>query len=75
MTTGTNTPATLSASLAMGALVLPASSTSRMICARVVSLPTFVALNRKVPLVLMVAVMTESPTVFSTGTDSPVMAA
>ena len=37
MTTGTNTPATLSASLAMGALELDASSTSRIIWARVVS--------------------------------------
>ena len=43
ITTGTNTPATLSASLAMGALELVASSTRRMIWARAVSSPTLVA--------------------------------
>ena len=47
MTTGTNTPLTLSASLAMGALELAASSTSATICARVVSAPTLVARNLK----------------------------
>ena len=45
MTTGTNTPLILSARRAMGALLLPASSTSRMIWARVVSSPTLEALN------------------------------
>ena len=43
MTAGTNTPATLSASLAMGALEDVASSTRRMICASVVSSPTLSA--------------------------------
>ena len=40
---GTNTPLTLSASFAMGALELVASSTRRTICASVVSSPTLVA--------------------------------
>ena len=40
MTTGTKTPATLSASLAIGALDAPASSTRRMIWLSVVSSPT-----------------------------------
>ena len=39
MTTGTNTPATLSASLAMGALEEAASSSRRIIWASVVSSP------------------------------------
>ena len=43
MTTGTNTPATLSASFAMGAFELVASSTRRMIWASAVSSPTLVA--------------------------------
>ena len=43
ITTGTNTPATLSASLAIGALELVASSTRRMIWASAVSSPTFSA--------------------------------
>ena len=74
MTAGTNTPLTLSASRAMGALVLPASSTKRMICARVVSSPTREARKRKEPFLLMVAEMTVSPSPFSTGMLSPVMA-
>ena len=43
ITTGTNTPATLSASLAIGALELVASSTRRMIWESAVSSPTFSA--------------------------------
>ena len=43
ITTGTKTPATLSASLAMGALEAEASSTRRIIWARVVSSPTRLA--------------------------------
>ena len=43
MTTGTKTPAILSASLAMGALLPPASSTSRITWERVVSSPTLSA--------------------------------
>ena len=75
MTTGTNTPLTLSARRAMGALEEPASSTRRMICASVVSLPTREARKRKEPFLLMVAEITESPARFSTGMLSPVMAA
>ena len=75
MTTGTNTPLTLSARRAMGALEELASSTRRMICASVVSLPTREARKRKAPFLLMVAEMTVSPTRFSTGMLSPVMAA
>ena len=45
ITTGTNTPLTLSAKRAIGAFELPASSTSRMILAKVISSPTFSASN------------------------------
>ena len=75
MTTGTKMPLTLSASLAMGAFEFPASSTRRMIWERVVSSPTLDARKRKVPFLLMVAEMTVSPGIFSTGILSPVMAA
>ena len=74
ITTGTNTPATRSASLAMGALELVASSTRRMIWARAVSSPTLVARMRKYPLRLTVAPITLSPVSLSTGMLSPVMA-
>ena len=74
MTIGTNTPATLSATLAIGALELPASSTRRIIFASVVSSPTLVASKRKVPLVLIVAEITSSPARLVTGRLSPVMA-
>ena len=74
MTTGTNTPATLSARRAMGALVALASSTSCTILARLVSAPTRVARKVKVPVRLMVAAFTVSPACFSTGMDSPVRA-
>ena len=47
MTVGTKTPATLSASLAMGALEAAASSTRRIIWARVVSSPTRLASKTK----------------------------
>ena len=75
ITTGTNTPLILSASRAIGALVLPASSTRRMIRASVVSSPTREARKRNVPFLLIVAEMTVSPAPFSTGMLSPVMAA
>ena len=75
ITVGTNTPLTLSASRAIGALELPASSTSRMIWESVVSSPTLDAWNRNVPFLLMVAEITGSPGFFSTGILSPVMAA
>ena len=74
MTTGTNTPLILSASFAIGALEELASSTSSIICARVVSPPTFWASILKNPVLFSVAAMTESPTVFSTGMLSPVSA-
>ena len=47
ITAGTNTPDTLSAILAMGALVAAASLTMRMIWDRVVSWPTRVARQRR----------------------------
>ena len=74
MTTGTKTPATLSASLAMGALEEEASSTMRIIWARVVSSPTRRALKVKEPDLLMEAAATLSPGAFSTGRLSPVRA-
>ena len=49
ITTGTKMPETLSAILAIGALVAAASLTMRIICARVVSSPTLVALQRMNP--------------------------
>ncbi len=75
ITTGTKTPATLSASWAMGALLAPASSTRRMIWDRVVSSPTLSALHFKNPALFTVAETTLSPALFSTGMLSPVMAA
>ena len=47
MTAGTNTPDTLSATLAIGAFVAAASLTMRMICDSVVSSPTRVARARR----------------------------
>ena len=61
MTMGTKTPATRSASLAMGAFEAEASSTSWMIRARAVSSPTPVARMVKEPVWLMVAALTLSP--------------
>ncbi len=74
MTTGTKTPATRSANLAMGALDDAASSTRAIIWASVVSSPTRVALNTKEPEVLIEAAATLSPGILSTGMDSPVRA-
>ena len=74
MTTGTNTPETLSAILAMGALVAAASETILMIWERVVSSPTRVARQVMKPLRLTVAAETPSPSCLSTGTLSPVRA-
>ena len=73
MTTGTNTPAILSATRSMGALVLVASSTRRMMPASVVSSPTAVASTQIQPPVVVVAPVTWSPAAFWTGTGSPVM--
>ena len=74
ITTGTNTPLTLSARRAMGAFVALASSTSWMIFDRLVSAPTRVARSSNEPVRLMVAANTVSPAVFSCGMDSPVRA-
>ena len=74
MTTGTKTPATLSANRAMGALDPAASSTSRTIWASVVSWPTRVARTVRTPEPLTDAEMTVSPGPLSTGMDSPVRA-
>ena len=74
MTTGTNTPETLSAIFAMGAFVAAESSTSLIICASAVSLPTLVARHLRKPDVLIVAALTLSPSALSTGTLSPVSA-
>ena len=62
-----------SASRWAGAFEFWASWTSLTICASAVSAPTLVALNRKVPVLLIDAPMTLEPTVFSTGTLSPVI--
>ena len=58
----------------MGALEEDASSTSRIIWARVVSSPTRRASKVKAPDLLMEAAATLSPTPLSTGMDSPVRA-
>ncbi len=65
----------MSASLEIGAFDELASSTNSIICANVVSAPTFVALNLKYPVLLVVAAITLSPIFFSTGILSPVNAA
>ena len=75
ITTGTNTPAILSAVRAMGALLLLASSTSRMIWLIVLSSPTRFAVKWMNPVLLIVALITSSPGCFSTGMLSPVIAA
>ncbi len=49
ITAGTNTPDTLSATLAIGAFVAAASLTIRMICDKVVSSPTLTASQRIKP--------------------------
>ena len=75
ITAGTKMPLTLSATLAMGALVAAASDTMRMIWLSVVSSPTRVASHRRKPLVFTVAADTASPGALSTGMLSPVSAA
>ena len=74
MTTGTNTDETLSAILAMGALVAEASLTSLIIFEKVVSSPTLEALQRRKPDMLTVAAETSEPADLSTGRLSPVRA-
>ena len=72
ITTGTNTPATRSASRWTGALPVCASVTSRAICASAVSAPTLVARTTSRPPALTVAPATSEPGPTSTGTGSPV---
>ena len=72
ITTGTNMPAILSASLAMGALEFCASSTIFIILARAVSAPTPSARKVMAPLPFMVPPNTLSPGTLSTGILSPV---
>ena len=74
ITTGTNTPDILSASLAMGAFAPDASSTSFIIFAIVVSCPTCVALALTNPAPFTDAEISLSPSFFSTGMLSPVTA-
>ena len=74
ITVGTKTPAILSAIFAIGALLEEASSTSRMICAIVVSSPTLVAFARIRPDLFMDAETIVSPSCFGTGMLSPVIA-
>jgi hypothetical protein len=59
-------------SRAMGALEFCASCTILTICARAVSLPTFMARNLNAPVLFNVAPMTSSPFFLETGSDSPV---
>ncbi len=74
ITTGTNTPDTLSAILAIGALVAAASLTILIICESVVSSPMRVARHLRKPELLTVAALTLSPSALSTGRLSPVSA-
>ena len=74
ITAGTNTEDTLSAILAIGALVADASLTILIIFAKVVSSPTRLALQRRKPETLIVAAETASPSDLSTGMLSPVSA-
>ena len=74
ITTGTNMPLTLSTRRAASAFEFPASSTSLIIFARVVSFPTFNAFTFKYPFSTVEADITLSSFVFSTGILSPVTA-
>ena len=71
--TGTNTAETRSANRCTGAVEPWASSTKRMICAKVVSPPTRVASTMSEPVVFTVAPITSSPTFTVSGTGSPVI--
>ena len=71
-TAGTKTAATRSASRWIGAREPWASSTSATMRARVVSLPTRVARNTKLPVPFTVPPNTVAPGALSTGTLSPV---
>ena len=72
ITTGTKYAEITSAKRPIGGLEFCARLTMLIICARAVSLPTRVALNRMEPVLLMVPAATVSPTAFSTGMGSPV---
>ena len=72
ITTGTNTPATLSAVFEMGAFLFCASSTNLIIFARAVSLPILVTVTYITPLIFMLPPVTRLPSVFSIGRLSPV---
>ena len=72
ITVGTKYADITSASLAIGALLPWASSTNFTICAKAVSLPTFVALYFINPVLFILAPITRLPTDFSTGMLSPV---
>ena len=74
ITTGTNTPETLSATFAIGAFVAAASLTIWMIWESVVSSPTLVASQVRKPDWFKVAADTRSPASLSTGILSPVSA-
>ncbi len=74
ITVGTNTPDTLSATFAIGALVAAASLTILIIWERVVSSPTLVARHFINPDWFIVAAETLSPACLSTGILSPVSA-
>ena len=71
--TGTRILAALSAILAMGAFFSSASCTMRISFCRELSCPTFVARISTDPKRLMVPQNTSSPTLLSTGRDSPVI--
>ena len=70
---GTNIPLTLSAILAIGALVFTDSITKRTISLIVESLPIFSALYSKYPSTFILPAMTLFPTVFFTKALSPVI--
>ena len=71
ITVGTKTPATLSTSRRMGALLFCASCTKAIMRASIVALPTLSARKLKLPFWLIVPSKTLLPTCFSTGTGSP----
>jgi hypothetical protein len=72
MTTSTNQYATPSAMRCIGARERCACATICTICASTVCEPTFSARMTRLPLALIVAPMSRSPTPFSTGIGSPV---
>ncbi len=72
MTTGTKTAETRSASRCTAALPVWACSTSRAICASLVSAPTRAARTSRRPWLFTVAPVTAEPGSTSTGTGSPV---